>query len=807
MTCDRGVSELNLTPIPIEHNPQPNVINVATSRPICNVLAPKQPRVAPKLQVGVWNARSMNNKMTSICDLIIDNELDILVVTESWLRGDLRDDSAIADLNCTLPDYRFCHLPRSSRGGGVGVIYRSALKVTLNSSSYCKSFEHLDLSVTYESSMLRLFAVFRPPPSTENQLTSNMFLREFSSLLEDTMTMCDQFILTGDFNVHVDDLEDREAIAFIDILDSADLYQHIQGPTHKAGHTLDLLISRKTDHPVCKVKLLPGQPSDHIALFAVLDFARPAPSRKRVTYRKLRDINLDQFKDDIRSSQLALSTAFDTSQLAEQFNMVLRELLDKHAPEKIKTVTLRPNAPWYTEEVREAKRVKRRLERKMTKSNLEIDKQLYKEQCKTYQKVIEKSKCQFYQAKISESDDKDLFRCVNKLCSPSSGQTLPDHAFAKTLANNFGVFFHEKVKSISDTLNGTVAPKISVETSETHSSQFTEFAEVSEDTVLRMITKSASTTCDLDPLPTFLLKDCLDVLLPYIMQIINGSLQSGVVPSIYKTAHVKPLIKKQNLPVNDLKNYRPVANLMFTFKVLERVVSSQLKSYLQENRLFADAQSAYRQYHSTETAMLRVMNDLLLALDTGHEAVLVLLDYSAAFDTINHDIFFDRLQNRYGIGGTELKWFKSYLKDRSQAVVIDKVISDTFSLPWGTPQGSVKGPLDFIMYTGPLSDVIGAHKGVQHIIYADDTQVYLVMKSSEHLNAVTKLERCVADVRAWAIANKLMLNAEKTEVLHFHSQHRKASCLPDIRLGDASIKATTSAKDLGVVLDSFLRCV
>jgi hypothetical protein len=108
------------------------------------------------------------------------------------------------------------------------------------------------------------------------------------------------------------------------------------------------------------------------------------------------------------------------------------------------------------------------------------------------------------------------------------------------------------------------------------------------------------------------------------------------------------------------------------------------------------------------------------------------------------------------------------------------------------------------MYTGPLSDVIGAHKGVQHIIYADDTQVYLVMKSSQHLDAVTKLERCVADVRAWATANKLMLNADKTEVVHFHSQHRKASCLPDIRLGDASIKATTSAKDLGVVLDSTL---
>ena len=224
------------------------------------------------------------------------------------------------------------------------------------------------------------------------------------------MITSNHFIMTGDFNVHVDDNSNSEARAFMDILDSADLCQHIHEPTHKGGHTLDLLISRKTDHPICESRVLPGQPSDHKALFAILDFTRPPPSRKRVKFRRLRDINIEQFKEDIKYSQLALSTASITSELAEQFNLVLRELLDKHAHERTKTVTLRPNAPWYTEEVREAKRVKRRLERKMTKSNLEIDKQLYEEQCKTYQDLIEQSKCKHYQTKISESDDKNLFR-------------------------------------------------------------------------------------------------------------------------------------------------------------------------------------------------------------------------------------------------------------------------------------------------------------------------------------------------------------------------------------------------------------
>ena len=108
---------------------------------------------------------------------------------------------------------------------------------------------------------------------------------------------------------------------------------------------------------------------------------------------------------------------------------------------------------------------------------------------------------------------------------------------------------------------------------------------------------------------------------------------------------------------------------------------------------------------------------------------MILLDYSAAFDTITHSIFFKRLKNRYGIGGTVLRWFRSYLTNRSQAVVVNGKLSDTHILPCGTPQGSVKGPLDFILYTGPLSDVIDAHSGIMHMIYADDTQLYLVLQS------------------------------------------------------------------------------
>ena len=147
--------------------------------------------------------------------------------------------------------------------------------------------------------------------------------------------------------------------------------------------------------------------------------------------------------------------------------------------------------------------------------------------------------------------------------------------------------------------------------------------------------------------------------------IINDSLRSGVFPSIYKSAIVTPLLKKPSLDPN---NYQPVSNLSFISKILEKVVAPQLMSHLNRHNLFSSFQSAYRPSHSTETALLKVVNDLLLAMDEGKLSVLVLLDLSAAFDTIDHDILLHRLQHVFGIQGTVLSWFRSYLTKIFQIV-------------------------------------------------------------------------------------------------------------------------------------------
>ena len=279
---------------------------------------------------------------------------------------------------------------------------------------------------------------------------------------------------------------------------------------------------------------------------------------------------------------------------------------------------------------------------------------------------------------------------------------------------------------------------------------------------------------------------------------------SGVFPNELKMAYIRPLIKKSGLDKEELKNFRPIANLKFIGKMIERVVSDRLMSIITEHSLHDPFQSAYRTNHSIETALLRVNNDILSAMDRGKITALILLDLSAAFDTVDHGILLHRLENNIGVSGTALRWCKSYLDGRLQCVRVGDSSSDPVALNYSVPQGSVLGPQWFVVYTAPVRHIIQKYD-LNYQVYADDTQIYVSFDASQTaaIDSIHVLEACIGEIRQWMKSNYLKLNDDKTEFILLGSlQQLQKITDVKIRIGDSVVTPVKQVRNLGTVMDS-----
>ncbi len=705
-----------------------------------------------------------------------------MALTETWIKPEDTATPAALSTNFT-----FSHTPHTiGRGGGTGLLISNEWKFDLLPSlTGNSSFESHAITITHPAK-IHFVVVYHPPGQLGN------FLEELDVLLSNFPEDGTPLVLLGDFNIH---LEKPQATDFNTLLTSFDLKRVSTTATHKSGNQLDLIYTRycSTDNTL----VTPLHTSDHFLITSNLtltpDIAHAPP---QVTFRRnLCSLSPSRLSSMVSSALPSPSqfSALDTNSATDTLCFTLTSCLDNFCPLSSRPARTTPSAPWLSDVLREHRAKLRAAERKWHKSKNSTDLSVYQSHLSSFSANVSTAKTTYYHNKINNcSDSRTLFKTFSSLLCPP-----PPPPSSTLTADDFAIFFTNKTRTISDQF---LTPHTNNNFITTNTQSLTSFSPLSEKEVSKLILSNHPTTCPLDPIPTHLLQAISSSVIPALTHIINTSLHTSTFPSAFKQARVSPLLKKPSLNPALLENYRPVSLLPFIAKTLERVVFNQISLFLAQNNLLDNNQSGFRSGHSTETALLSVTEALRLARAASKSSVLILLDLSAAFDMVNHQILLSTLR-KMGISGTALLWFESYISDRFFRVSWRGEVSKSQLLATGVPQGSVLGPLLFSIYMSSLGSVIQKH-GFSYHCSADDTQLYFSFQPEDP--AVTaRIAACLSDISSWMMDHHLQLNLAKTELLVVPanpSLHHNFS----IQLGSSTITPSRTARNLGVVIDDQL---
>jgi len=781
--------------------------------------APRPPSCLVSLQkhkpnyqshIALWNDRSVVKKTTSITEYVMAHQLEMIFFTETWMKDSDTNRVVIGEL--TPPGYSFINHPRPNDAhGGLGILHKSDLHLSVRDTGIqTVMFEHCCVMDTKNG--VRYVLVYRPPPSTENGFTKAGFLSEFDNFIDEISTHPGKLVLLGDFNIHVDTPEESDARHFLTTLATSGLHQHVTEVTHKKGHVLDLVITPEGENHVLSCEVKDVLMSDHYLVDITVNQRHSQVRNVTKTSRNFCKLVVNNFLEDLSSEFKDFPYQRDVDTQLDFYNTTCTKVLDVHCPEVTRKIKERQHFPWFNDNVRVARKLKRRCERKFRKSKLDTDRQKYLEQKIITDKVIQEAKADYFKGQLEGADAKTIFATLNGLLNKNA-RPLPDDDDPKALSEKFSKFFVDKIQKIRAKLDS--AEDVTTETLNcpdellpctSTATQFCGFSDVSSEEISKLVSSRPNKTCSLDPIPTWLLKSCMPALLHPLTSIVNSSLSSGQFPEALREAVVTPVIKKPSLDKNVMKNYRPVSNIALISKLIEKPAIKQLQDHLTNHDLNEPLQSAYKVHHSTETTLMKVQADILQAIGDRKAVLLVMLDLSAAFDTVDHDLLIHRLSSRLNIKDTGLEWVRSYLSDRKNRVCIAGESSATSKMKFGMPQGSVVGPWMFTNYILPIGDIIKRY-GLSYHLYADDSQIYISFNPKNPGDAevcLFKIRACIQEIKRWMAANKLKLNDEKTEFfIAAHQQDQQRLSGLTLQLDDDNkFSASSTVRNLGVVFDT-----
>ena len=756
------------------------------------------------------NVRGLVGKSDLLKKLINENfgehPPDVLLLCETWMS---KKSPQISFKGYNIFETRRSH----KRGGGTCVLVKNTLQ-SRNSILKHDPFNCIEYTLVeckIKSNHYVIGSLYRAPNTNQRE-----FISEYNRLLKLISTLKPYGIILGmDHNL---DLLKNSIHSFthdfVECNVNYGLMPTINRPTRitrTSATLIDNIFVSENFLGKYYSSIIIDDLSDHLPCVTILENeVQIKKSKKKVTSRDLRPKHVESLKSDISKLLYTNDITQDTNQYFKNFHDDLCKIIEQNCPIRTRMVPCHKfrSLPWITPGLLKSMGQSKRLYQQFL-SNPSDQQSVckYKEYRNMLNKVKRVCKTRYYQDKCVEykRNTKKLWQLINNVIHKSNDKSdVIDcikanniEIYGKTeISNKFGEYFSQLGETFANKIRKSRIPIDTYLSVITRNSKSIFTSPTNEFEIRRLIgalpNKKSSGHDNID---NVLLKQIAVEIAPILADIFNQSLLSGVFPDIMKLAEVVPLFKNKDRMVTS--NYRPISLLITLSKILEKIVYKRTYSFLQKHRILYKSQYGFRSAHSCENAITELVGHVIKEQEMGKHTAALFLDLSKAFDTLEHKVLLKKLEI-YGIRGSLLDWFESYLHQRKLMAKCNNTLSQEYNVSYGTPQGSILGPLLFIIFCNDLNLHLTFLTCIQ---FADDTTLYCSEKSLRLIES--NFNHDIEIIYDWFCANKLTLNASKSVGVIFRSNIKDSHELK-IMIGDTVIKPVTETKFLGLWLDDKL---
>ena len=731
---------------------------------------------------------------------------DIFCFTESWLTENNKN-------LVKFEGYTAHHSLREEgrRGGGISVYIRNCFssKVVLSHTLNLNHIESLFVEIDCGRSKIVIGTIYRPP------------LAHHDIFIDDLLRLCSgfsdasvkQFVLCGDFNydlMKVDD--DAQVRNFVNTLNSVYLIPMITRPTRvtDTGATLidNICVSGGSD---VIAGCVASDVSDHFPVFILCNNVFSEGDREQgrnVSYRVINECTLRNMEIELLNSNLDhIYNAENVSDSVQHLHELVLSSFNSNCRLKTRTVSYKNfTKPWLNGLV---VHIRKRQHQYLLYRTGKISRTRYNEYRNEVNRMIRRAKVEYFKLKFGDyrANIRSTWKEINNLIKSghSSGKSNIRKLIVgeeeiigdRDCASAFNDFFVRIGRDISDSVPPSQVNFNTYLQGNYPQSFF--FSPVLPIDVINVISSLKNKLSSSETYSVSIIKHLSHWIAPILSFIINRSFATGDFPKSEKIARVVPIHKKGIMTCTS--NYRPVSILPVFSKIFEKMVYNQLVSYLDRHNIISGEQYGFRKGRTTCNAFVNLTNYIYRELDNGMYVFSLFVDFKKAFDSVDHDILLCKLYH-YGVRGVAYNFFKSYLSNRYQFVSLNDACSSLKLITHGVPQGSILGPLLFLVF---IDDIVNSTEAFKFILYADDSTLSLSFDKSQLYTIHNKINYELGNLLNWLNANKLVINVDKTRYMVF--SYRKDIKIRNVVIGSNQIKSIENIKFLGLHLDSHLTFV